>query len=75
MKKIKFTCLLLTVVLWSAVAQAAEAEQATGQVAVQQDLESIVSSCEKKKLPAEQEIECIEKGYLQFMGAVPPEES
>lgn len=75
MKKIRFTCLLLTLAFWSATGVAAEAEQTAGQTEVQQDLESIVANCEKKKLPVEQEIECIEKGYLQFMGAVPPEES
>lgn len=75
MKKIRFASLLLTVAFWSATGYAAEAEPATGQTEVQQDLESIVSDCEKKKLPPEQEIECIEKGYLKFMGAIPPEES
>ena len=75
MKKNTITCLLLTAALWSGVGHAAEADKKAGEVAVEKDLESIVSICEKKKLPPEKEIECIEQGYLKFMGAVPPEES
>lgn len=75
MKKVKFAFLLLTVAFWSATGYAAEAEPAIDKTEVQQDLDSIVANCEKKKLPPEQEIDCIEKGYLQFMGAIPPEES
>ncbi|HEY0847271.1 MAG TPA: hypothetical protein VGE12_18020 [Noviherbaspirillum sp.] len=69
------TCLMLSAALWAGTACAAEPQPKPQAVEVQKDLESIVAACEKKKLPPEQEIECIERGYLEFMGAVPPEES
>lgn len=68
------TCLLLTVTLWSGAGYAAQPQPAKQTGEVQKDLDSIVSSCEKKRLPTEKEIECIEKGYLQFMGEEPAEE-
>lgn len=66
--KTTITSLLLTGAVWSGIGYAAENLPAIREGDVQQGLESIVSSCEKKQLPAEQEIECIEQGYLQFMG-------
>lgn len=60
--------LLLTGAVWSGMGFAAEDLPVIREGDVQQGLESIVSNCEKKQLPAEQEIECIEQGYLQFMG-------
>lgn len=42
--------------------------QAPPETEVQENLESIVTNCEKKKLPQDKEIECIEQGYRQFMG-------
>lgn len=51
----------------SALAQAADKDASKQEAAVQKDIDSIVSTCEKKKLPAEKEIECIEQGFLEFM--------
>lgn len=49
--------------------------QAPPETEVQESLESIVTSCEKKKLPQDKEIECIEQGYRRFMGVPEPEGS
>lgn len=69
---------LLAVALWSGAGYAADPVNrapATNEAAVQKDLTSIVSDCEKKKLPTEQEIACIEQGYLEFMGEAAPDDS
>ncbi|MGE5622775.1 MAG: hypothetical protein ACM3WS_06445 [Bacillota bacterium] len=73
--KIAMVCLLLTAALGCGGAAAAEKEQepAAREAEVQKDIDAIVANCEKKKLPTEQEIECIEQGYLQFMGEAAPE--
>lgn len=76
--KTTITCLLLTAAFWSGAGHAAEKAppaKPVKEVDVKKDLESIVASCEKKKLPAEKEIECIEQGYLEFMGEAAPGDS
>lgn len=65
--KSAFNCLLLSVCMAASVVHAAEPQKAKGEAEVQTDINSIVATCEKKKLPAEQEIECIEQGFLEFM--------
>lgn len=69
------TCLLLAASLCAGTTYAAEpdaaARESEMQKEVQKDIDAIVANCEKKKLPTEQEIECIEQGYLQFMGETP----
>lgn len=65
--KSALNCVLVVFVALSSAAIAAEAEPAKREAEVQKDINSIVSNCEKKKLPAEQEIECIEQGFLEFM--------
>lgn len=62
-----FNCLLLSACIAASGVNAAEPEKAKGEAEVQKDINSIVATCEKKKLPAEQEIECIEQGFLEFM--------
>lgn len=79
--KITFTQMFLTLALCAGAAQAAEPARAPvrtkalapapREADVQKDIDSIVANCEKKKLPTEQEIECIEQGFLQFMGETP----
>ena len=65
--KTALNCLLLSLCAVTVGAISAEPEK-TGRVAeVQKDINSIVANCEKKKLPAEEEIECIEQGFLEFM--------
>ncbi|HYD94903.1 MAG TPA: hypothetical protein VEC01_06225 [Noviherbaspirillum sp.] len=70
--KTTITCALMIAALWSQAGHAAAPKPAPRdnqiQKEVQKDLESIVSACEKKKLPTEEEIKCIEKGYKRFMG-------
>jgi hypothetical protein len=70
--KFATTFLLATAMLLASAGHAADAAPAANEV--QKDLESILSDCEKRKLPAEEEIACIEKGYLQFMGVAVEEE-
>lgn len=65
--KSALNCLLLSACALSAGVYAAEPEQTKREAEVQKDINSIVAVCEKKKLPAEQEIECIEQGFLEFM--------
>jgi hypothetical protein len=59
--------LLLSVLATSCGAYAAEQGAPKREAEVQKDINSIVATCEKKKLPAEQEIECIEQAFLEFM--------
>jgi len=59
-------CLLLSVFVAASV-QAAQPEQGKREAEVQNDINFIVANCEKKKLSVEQEIECIEQGFLEFM--------
>lgn len=66
MKKV-LNCFLLSLCAVASTAFAAEPQQARQVAEVQKDINSIVATCEKKKLPAEQEIECIEQGFLEFM--------
>ena len=65
--KSALNCLLVLSLVWSSTVMSAEPEGAKREAEVQKDINSIVSNCEKKKLPAEQEIECIEQGFLEFM--------
>ncbi|HYC43390.1 MAG TPA: hypothetical protein VEB70_10435 [Noviherbaspirillum sp.] len=69
--KTALNCVLLSLCAAASIAFAAEPKPKTKpakEVAeVQKDTNSIVANCEKKKLPAEQEIECIEQGFLEFM--------
>ncbi|HYD62031.1 MAG TPA: hypothetical protein VEC35_16820 [Noviherbaspirillum sp.] len=65
--KLVLRCLLLLACVASSGAYSAAPEPARREAEVQKDINSIVGSCEQKKLPAEQEIECIEQGFLQFM--------
>lgn len=65
--KIALNCLLVLACAASSGAYSAEPEPAKREAEVQKDINSIVANCEKKKLPAEQEIECIEQGFLEFM--------
>jgi hypothetical protein len=65
--KSAFNCVLLSMCVAVSGAYAAEPETTKREAEVQKDINSIVSTCEKKKLPAEQEIECIEQGFLEFM--------
>lgn len=71
--KTVIACLLLTAAFGAAAAAEKEQEQAAREAEVKKDIDAIVANCEKKKLPTEQEIECIEQGYLQFMGEAGPE--
>jgi len=73
--KTTITCLLLTAAVCSGTALSAPKEAPKREADVRKDLESVVANCEKKKLPTEEEIKCIEKGYRQFMGEEEPEES
>lgn len=73
--KISTTCVLLTAILWTGTGYCAEPPVKAPEPEVQKNLESIVANCEKKKLPTEKEIECIEEGYRQFMGEPPPDNS
>ncbi len=68
MKKITIAGLPLLAVLVCGTGYADEPAPPVNTAEVQNSLESIVASCEKKKLPTEQEIECIEQGYLKYMG-------
>lgn len=65
--KSALNCLFALSIAILSAAYAGEAEPAKREAEVQTDINSIVSTCEKKKLPAEQEIECIEQGFLEFM--------
>ena len=65
--KSALNCLLLSLCVVTTGVCAAEPQQAKKEAEVQKDINSIVSNCEKKKLPTEQEIECIEQGFLEFM--------
>lgn len=65
--KTALACLLLSLCAAASTAFAAEPQQSKQVAEVQKDINSIVATCEKKKLPAEQEIECIEQGFLEFM--------
>lgn len=67
MTKHVLRCLLLSALTVSCGAYAAEPKTAKREAEVQKDINSIVATCEKKKLPAEQEIECIEQAFLEFM--------
>lgn len=60
-------CVLLSLCAVASTAFSAEPQQNRQVAEVQKDINSIVANCEKKKLPAEQEIECIEQGFLEFM--------
>lgn len=81
--RMSIPCLLLAAALWAGAAHAAPPkpakqlpqpqQQAPKETEVQDSLESIVADCEKKKLPQEKEIECIEQGYRRFMGVPEPE--
>lgn len=59
--------LLFALCAAASCAYAAEPDGAKREAEVQKDINSIVANCEKKKLPAEQEIECIEQGFLEIM--------
>jgi hypothetical protein len=65
--KTVLNCFLLSLSAVASAAFAAEPQPAKQVAEVQKDINSIVANCEKKKLPAEQEIECIEQGFLEFM--------
>lgn len=65
--KTALNCLLFSLSAAALTAFAAEPQPAKQVAEVQKDINSIVATCEKKKLPAEQEIECIEQGFLEFM--------
>jgi hypothetical protein len=65
--KFALNCLLALACAGSAIVHAAEPEPVKREAEVQKDINSIVANCEKKKLAAEQEIECIEQGFLEFM--------
>lgn len=65
--KTVLNCFLLSLCAAASAAFAAEPQPARQVAEVQKDINSIVANCEKKKLPAEQEIECIEQGFLEFM--------
>jgi hypothetical protein len=65
--KTALNCLLLSLCAVASIAFAAEPKPAKEVAEVQKDTNSIVANCEKKKLPPEQEIECIEQGFLEFM--------
>ncbi|WP_420476910.1 hypothetical protein [Noviherbaspirillum sp. ST9] len=65
--KTVLNCFVLSLCAVASTAFAAEPQPAKQVAEVQKDINSIVANCEKKKLPAEQEIECIEQGFLEFM--------
>lgn len=65
--KTALNCVFLSLCAAASIAVAAEPQPAKEVAEVQKDINSIVANCEKKKLPAEQEIECIEQGFLEFM--------
>lgn len=65
--KSALNCLLVLLITFSSSAYAAEADAGKREAEVQKDINSIVTNCEKKRLAAEQEIECIEQGFLEFM--------
>lgn len=65
--KYALNCLLALACAISATVYAAEPEPVKREAQVQKDINSIVATCEKKKLPTEQEIECIEQGFLEIM--------
>lgn len=77
--KITIGCSLLAVAMWTGAVHAAPPEQKLQQkpkeTEVQKDIDSIVANCEKKKLPTEEEIKCIERGFLEFMGESEPDGS
>lgn len=73
--KTTLACVLLPLALASGPAYAAEQDSRPLEAEVQKDIDSIVSNCEKKKLPMEDEIKCIEKAFLEFMGVTDQEGS
>lgn len=72
---------LIAAALWACTAHAAppvqkpQQQQKPQETEVQKDIDSIVANCEKKKLPTEEEIKCIERGFLEFMGESEPDGS
>jgi len=87
--RISLPCMLLITALCAGTGYAAQPQvvkqlakqpakqsvQAPKETEVQDSLESIVTNCEKKRMPQDKEVECIEQGYRRFMGVAEPEDS